>query len=148
MKGLGATGQILRMRHESDRQYDDRRASYLEAVGPYRAALLEEQIKLNDSGASLYLINSLAQDGWDSLLKFYEGEIYRLRAEPGDVDRAAAAYKDSAAYPDAGPNAFRAHGYAQLKLGNREEGHAALRHYLELEPNATDAQMVRFTLEQ
>jgi hypothetical protein len=33
-------------------------------------------------------------------------------------------------------------------LGNREEGLAALRHYLELKPDATDAQMVRFTLEQ
>jgi beta-barrel assembly-enhancing protease len=148
MEGLGAKAKILRMRQDSDRQRDDRRASYLAAVGPYRAALLEEQIKLNDSGASLYLISSLAQDGWDSVLKFYEGEIYRLRAEPGDVDRAAAAYKDAAAYPDAGPEAFRAHGYAQLKVGNRDEGLSALRHYLELKPDATDAQMVRFTLEQ
>jgi beta-barrel assembly-enhancing protease len=148
MQGLGATAKILRMRQGSDREHDDGRASYLAAVGPYRAALIEEQIKLNDSGASLYLISSLAQDGWDSVLKFYEGEIYRLRAEPGDVDRAAAAYKDAAAYPDAGPEAFRAHGYAQLKVGNRDEGLTALRRYLELKPDAPDAEMVRFTLEQ
>ena len=148
MQGLGATAKILRMRQGSDRQYDDRRASYLEAVGPYRAALLEEQIKLNDSGASLYLITSLAQDGWDSVLKFYEGEIYRLRAEPGDVERAASAYKDAVAFPDAGPEVFRAQGYAQLKVGNRDEGLAALRRYLELKPDAPDAEMVRFTLEQ
>jgi beta-barrel assembly-enhancing protease len=148
MEGLGATAKILRMRAGSDHHYDDRRASYLEAMGPYRAMLLEEQIKLNDSGASLYLISSLAQDGWDSVLKFYEGEIYRLRAEPGDVERAAAAYKDAVAFPDAGPEAFRAHGYAQLKVGNHDEGRAALRRYLELKPDAPDAQMVRFTLEQ
>lgn len=148
MEGLGATAKVLQMRQGSDRQYDDRRTSYLEAVGPYRAALLEEQIKLNDSGASLYLITSLAQDGWDSVLKFCEGEIYRLRAEPGDVERAASAYKDAVAYPDAGPEAFRAHGYAQLKVGNHDEGRAALRRYLELKPDAADAQMVRFTLEQ
>lgn len=148
MEGLGATAKILRTRQGSDRQYDDRRASYLEAVGPYRAALLEEQIKLNDSGASLYLITSLAQDGWDSVLKFYEGEIYRLRAEPGDIERAASAYKDAVAFPDAGPEAFRAHGYAQLRVGNHDEGRVALRHYLELKPDAPDAEMVRFTLEQ
>ncbi len=148
MEGLGATAKILRMRHGDDRQHNDGRASYLAAIGPYRADLLQEQIKLNDSGASLYLINSLAKDGWDSLLKFYEGEIYRLRAEPGDINRAAAAYADASAYPDAGPEAFQAHGYAQLKMGNREEGLRALRRYLELKPDAPDAEMVRFTLEQ
>jgi regulator of sirC expression with transglutaminase-like and TPR domain len=82
------------------------------------------------------------------VLKFYEGEIYRLRAEPGDIERAAAAYKDAIAFPDAGPDAFRAHGYAQLKMGNRDEGLTALRRYLELKPDAPDAEMVRFTLEQ
>ena len=52
------------------RQYSDGRAEWLSAVAPIRGALLEEQIKQNDPGASLYLVNALASDGWDGTLRF------------------------------------------------------------------------------
>ena len=50
-----------------------------QAIAPIRPMLLDDQVKLNDPGASQYLINTLAQDGWNGLLRFYEGEIWRLR---------------------------------------------------------------------
>ena len=148
MKDLALTAESLKRRTADGVEFDGHRAEFLRAVGPYRAELLDEQIKLNDSGASLYLLNSLAQDGWDSTLKFYEGEMYRFRGEAGDEDRAREAYLVAAKSPDASPEAIRAHGYAQLKAGNREEARRALLQYLELKPDANDAQMVRFTLEQ
>ena len=46
--------------------------------------LLQEQIYLNDPGASLYLLQNLATDGWTGLLRFNEGEVYRLRNAKGD----------------------------------------------------------------
>ena len=46
--------------------------------------LLDDQVKLNDPGASQYLIETLAQDGWNGLLRFYEGEVWRLRNRHGD----------------------------------------------------------------
>ncbi|MBX5462305.1 MAG: M48 family metalloprotease [Steroidobacteraceae bacterium] len=116
------------------------------AIAPLRAMLLDEQIKLNDSGASLYLLNSLAADGWDGTLKYYEGEAYRLRDEPGDSARASEAYAAAIQFPDAPAEAWRAHGYAQMKAGNMEEGRRALARYLELSPDAVDAAMVRFSL--
>src|SRR5206468_12504475 len=72
--------------------YDTRRNEWLAAVAPIQPLLLDEQIKLNDPGASLYLLNSLAQDGWDGTLRYYEGEAYRLRGGSGDEARAAQAY--------------------------------------------------------
>ena len=52
---------------------------YLAALAPIRPTLLDDQVKLNDPGASQYVINTLAKDGWNGLLRFHEGEIWRLR---------------------------------------------------------------------
>ena len=65
------------------RTYDDCRARYLTAIGPIRPTLLDDQVKLNDPGASQYIIKTLAQDGWNGLLRFHEGEIWRLRNRAG-----------------------------------------------------------------
>jgi beta-barrel assembly-enhancing protease len=125
---------------------DDGQAAWSLAISEVRPALIEEQIKLNDPGASHYLLASLAHDGWDSALRYYEGEVYRLRDEPGDADLAAQAYAAAVAYEEVLPEAYRAHGYAQLKAGNAEEGRRALGRYLELRPDAADAEMVRFSI--
>ena len=54
------------------RRYDNRRARYLQAISPIRQMILDDQVKLNDPGASQYLIETLARDGWNGLLRFYE----------------------------------------------------------------------------
>jgi beta-barrel assembly-enhancing protease len=128
--------------------YDERRASWLAAMSEIRSDLLAEQIKLNDPGASLYLLRSLGEDGWDSLLRYYEGEAYRLRDESGDAERAAEAYAAAVRFPDVLPEAHRQHGYALLKTGRSEEGRLELKRYLELRPQAADAAMVHFSLSQ
>src|SRR5262249_39643090 len=115
---------------------------------PLRPMLLEEQVKLNDPGASLYLINALAQDGWDGELRYYQGEVYRLRADAGDDVLANGAYAAAVEAPNAPPAAFRAHGYALLRAGQPDEGRRALARYLELAPQAPDAEMVRDSLQQ
>lgn len=127
---------------------DDGRQRYHAALAPIRSMLLEEQVRLNDPGANLYLLNRLANERWDGTLRYYEGEVYRLRDETDDTQRAAAAYALAVAEPDAPPEAHRAHGYALLKAGQREEGRNALARYLELAPDAKDAAMVRFTMAQ
>jgi hypothetical protein len=125
-----------------------RRDEWLAAVTPLRPMLLEEQVKLNDPGASLYLLQSLAQNGWDGLLRYFEGEVYRLRGEAGDEARATQAYAAAVANENAPAEAYRAHGYALLRSGQREAGRQSLTRYLQLAPQATDAEMVRFSLSQ
>jgi predicted Zn-dependent protease len=122
------------------------RDEWAAAIRPYLAMLLQEQIYLNDPGASLYLLANLAQAGWTGLLRFNEGEVYRLRNAKGDDLKAAAAYAAATALADAPPETWRAHGYALLKAGNRAEAYRALNRYLAMKPDAPDAAMIRFTL--
>jgi predicted Zn-dependent protease len=146
MQDLADTAALLSRR--DDLKATDGRAEWLAATHPYQALFLEEQIKLNDAGASLYLINSQAQDGWTGLLRYNEGEVYRLRNAAGDDSKAAEAYSAATTFPDAPAEAWRAHGYALLKAGKNAEGREALTRYLTMKPDAKDAGIVHFTLTQ
>jgi predicted Zn-dependent protease len=126
----------------------DGREEWAAVIRPYQAMLLQEQVHLNDPGASLYLLENLAKDGWSGLLRFNEGEVYRLRNANGDDLKAAAAYAAAIALADAPPEAWRAHGYALLKVGNTAEAGEVLHRYLVMEPDAPDAAAIRFTLTQ
>ena len=127
----------------SGKAYDDRRARYLETIGPIRPMLLDDQVKLNDPGASQYLIETLAQDGWNGLLRFYEGEVWRLRNRAGDDARAAQSYAAAVLYPDAPADAWRWHGITLMKAGRTQEARAAFTRYLAMKPDAPDAAWVR-----
>jgi predicted Zn-dependent protease len=123
--------------------YDNHRARYLQAIGPIREMLLDDQVKLNDPGASQYLIDTLARDGWNGLLRFYEGEVWRLRNRRGDDVRAAQSYATAVAYPDAPADAWRWHGLSLIKQGRAGEGRSALSRYLQMKPAAPDAPFIR-----
>ena len=123
--------------------YDARRGRYLEKIGPIRQMLLDDQIKLNDPGGSQYLLNTLALDGWNGMLRYYEGEVWRLRNRNGDAERAAQSYAIAVAYPDAPPEAWRWHGLELMKQGRAGEGKAALGRYLKMNPSAPDAPFIR-----
>ena len=98
--------------------------------------LLDDQVKLNDPGASQYLIETLAQDGWNGLLRYYEGEVWRLRNRHGDDARAAQSYAAAVAYPDAPADAWRWHGISLMKAGRPAEAQAAFGRYLTMKPDA------------
>ena len=123
--------------------YDNGRSRYLSKIAPVRQMLLEDQVKLNDPGASQYLLNTLALDGWNGLLRYYEGEVWRLRNRAGDDARAAQSYAVAVAYPDAPPEAWRWHGLSLIKVGRSGEGKAALGRYLQMKPGAPDAPFIR-----
>ena len=130
------------------RSSDRGRERYLAALGAHRSTFLADLVKLNDPGASLYVIRNLAKDGWNGLLRFHEGEVWRLRGAKGDSALAGQSYAAAIAYPDAPPEAWRAHGYQLLRDGRRDEGKAALGRYLALAPQAPDGPMVRHALAQ
>jgi Zn-dependent protease with chaperone function len=128
--------------------WDRGRERYLASLGGHRKMLLDDQVKLNDPGASLFIVNNLAADGWNGLLRFYEGEAIRLRGRREDRALAAASYAQAVTFADAPPEAWRMHGYALIQAGRGEEGKAALTRYLALAPNAPDAAMVRYSIQQ
>ena len=125
------------------RAYDVGRDRYLKTLGPMRETMLDDQVKLNEPGASEYLIQILAQDGWNGVLRFYEGEVWRLRNRKDDDVRAAQSYAAAVVYPDAPADAFRWHGISLLKQGRRGEAKQAFARYLTMKPEAPDAPWVR-----
>ena len=144
MADLRASAREVTTARTNDRGRD----RYLKAIAAHRNAMLDDQVKLNDPGASLYIVRNLAKDGWNGLLRYYEGEIWRLRGQRGDSSLAGQSYAAAIGYPDAPPEAWRAHGYQLIRDGRREEGKAALSRYLTLVPGAPDAAMVRHSLAQ
>lgn len=125
------------------RTYDRGRQRYLAAIDRIRPTMLDDQVKLNDAGSTQYVLGVLAQDGWNGLLRFHEGESLRLRNSPQYHERAALSYAAAVAYPDAPPDAWRWHGIYLMKAGRQAEGRTALQRYLSLAPTAPDAPFVR-----
>jgi hypothetical protein len=127
------------------RSYDDGRARYLATIAGIRPMLLDDQVKLNDPGASLYSVQTLAQDGWSGPLRFAEADIWRLRGDPKqrDPERAAAGYAAAVQMPDAPPDAWRWHGVMLQKAGHVADARAAYTRYLAMAPKAPDAPFVR-----
>ena len=129
------------------RTYDDGRARYLAAIAPIRAMLLDDQVKLNDPGASQTIVETLAIDGWNGLLRFHEAEVWRLRNRVGDDARAALGYAAAVGYADAPSDAWRWHGVMLQKAGRTGEAKAAYARYLAMAPNAPDAPFIRQLLQ-
>ncbi|GLR47706.1 M48 family metallopeptidase [Sphingomonas astaxanthinifaciens] len=125
------------------RSYDRGRERYLRAIAPIRAMLFDDQVKLNDPGASNYIVETLAKDGWNGQLLFTRAEVNRLRNADKYHAASAADYAAAVRYPDAPPDAWRWHGVMLMKEGRRDEGRKALQRYLALAPNAPDAPFVR-----
>jgi hypothetical protein len=125
------------------RTYERGRERYLQALSPIRQTLFEDQVKLNDPGASQYIVETLAKDGWNGTLLFYRGEIHRLRNGQAHQQAAALSYAQAVTYPDAPADAWRWHGIMLMKQGRAVEGRTALQRYLAMAPTAPDAPFVR-----
>jgi beta-barrel assembly-enhancing protease len=118
------------------------REAYIHAIQPYWASLIDDQIKLNDFGASEFLLAQLAQEGWSSRLLLARAELYRSRGTEKDLTAAAGFYRDAMALPDAAPEVWRGLGIALLRSGKTEEGQAMLKEYLSRRPDCPDRTMI------
>lgn len=125
---------------------DDGAERYRAALAPWLPQFLDDQIKLNDFGGSEYLIQSLAQNGWTAQLWLARGELYRGRGHQRDLVQAAIFYTKAIEMDGGLADAYRGLGLSRLKTGQRSEGLEALRSYLQLKPDASDANMIRMML--
>jgi beta-barrel assembly-enhancing protease len=118
------------------------RSEYRAALAPFWADLVDDQIKLNDFGATDLLLGQLATEGWTSELLFARGELYRARGKPDDLTKAAEFLRQSIAAGQAPPEAYRGLGLSLLRNGIQAEGQAALKDYLKRRPDAKDKSMM------
>ncbi|MBA3895843.1 MAG: M48 family metalloprotease [Sphingomonadaceae bacterium] len=118
-------------------------AEYRAALAPFWADFIDDQIKLNDFGATELLLEQLAgANGWTGDLLYARGELYRARGGPGDFILASGYYCQAIAAGGAPVEAWRGLGLALLRAGDKPGGQAALASYLARSPAAKDRPMV------
>lgn len=119
-------------------------------IAEYRAAmdalwpeLVDDQLKMNDYGASEYLLDSLDKaNGWSPWLRYARGELYRRRGLTGDYELAITAYSEAIDRGGELPALWRGRGLALRKLGRAGEAQTDLTEYLRRAPDAPDAAML------
>lgn len=115
---------------------------YHVALAKFWPVFVDDQLKLNDFGASEFLLGNLAANGWTPDLLYARGELYRRRAGTGDLEKAAAFYGDGIAAGGTSPELWRGRGLAAIKLGKGDAGKADLAEYLKRAPEASDKAMI------
>lgn len=121
---------------------DNRRGAYMQALAPHWSDFVDDQIKLNDFGGTELLLAQLAAEGWTPDLLFARGELYRTRGTPADLTAAAGFYRAAIAAGSPPAQAWRGLGLSLLRAGQAEDGRAALKTYLERQPEAKDRAMI------
>lgn len=125
---------------------EDGAERYAAALAPWLPAFLEDQVGLNNFGATEFIINRLAESGWTATLWRARGDLFRSRGHQRDLMNAADFYDKAVALDPALADAHRGLGLSLIKTGRASEGRAALERYLRLKPDASDAAMIGMTL--
>lgn len=117
-------------------------AEYRTAMMPWWPMLIDDQIKLNDFGATEFLLGQLSSGGWRPELLYARGELYRARGREGDFQKAAAFYQQSITAGSTIAENWRGLGLSLMRAGQKDKGQNALREYLAKQPDAPDRAMM------
>ncbi len=117
-------------------------AAYRQALASWWPQFFDDQLKLNDFGGGEFLLAQLASTGWTPELLYARGELYRTRGRPEDLDQAADFFRQAVQSPGAPAEAWRGLGLALLRRGDRSNGQAALKTYVQKRPDAPDRAMM------
>lgn len=105
---------------------------------------LQDEIKRGQYAESLVLLSRRIKLGSaPDLMRYYRGEVHRLRGQAGDHDLALADYQAAVAGTQPPPPAFRGIGLVARRRGQRDEARQAFARYLELAPEAPDAALIK-----
>ena len=116
---------------------------YRTVMAAWWPQFIDDQLKLNDPGGSLFVIDSIEQaKGWTPWIAYARAEFHRRRSDAGDIDAAIGHYSDAIAKGGDLPELWRGRGYALRKAGRADEAQADLREYLGRAPDAHDRAMV------
>jgi tetratricopeptide (TPR) repeat protein len=118
-------------------------AEFRAALAPVWPMLIDDQIKLNDFGASEYLLANLARGDWTGPLLFARAELHRARYKMGDLLTAEALYRQALVRDDAPAAAWRGLGLVLTRTGNDKDAAAAIQEYLTRRPDAPDRSMLQ-----
>ncbi len=121
--------------------FHDNRAAYHAATRPFLAHWLDAELSRRTYDTTIQLIGDL-RDGADpdstGTLTFYLAEAYRHRGKNDDRATASKLYAEAITHADAPADAWREYGLDLRQNGQPAAAAEALRHYLQLSPQAGD----------
>jgi predicted Zn-dependent protease len=84
---------------------------YLDATRPFRAKWLKNELRKRDFAASQVVLKHLFATGdRPGELHYYQGELYRMRAQEGDLEKAIASYQKALSHEQYPPATLRSLG--------------------------------------
>jgi predicted Zn-dependent protease len=111
--------------------------TYRQVLAPHRTTFLRDEILRARYGESLVLLERMPQD---AEVLFFKGEIHRMRE---NFDAAIGAYRAAEVLEGAPAELYRSLGLVLRRTGAHAESGKAFARYLELKPQAPDAELVR-----
>lgn len=127
---------------------DDGASAYREATARVLPTLFDSLVKSNEFAGVDYVIQNRGKTlGWDGLLLYARGELYRLRGNPRDLVTARQFYEEAIATGGAPAEAWRGAGLTAMRGGDNAAGRTALTEYLTRMPTASDAAAMKILLE-
>ena len=117
---------------------------YRARLAPLHFDLLVDELKRARWDETLVLLNRmLARTPEQAELLYFRGETRRLRGQPADGEAALADLRAAAADSVGPPLAHRSLGYLLRTLDRADEARHSFQRYLDLSPNASDAELIR-----
>jgi predicted Zn-dependent protease len=138
--------QLLRLAGEDTGQAGE--TTWRTLVTPYRRQWLMDELRRGQYEESLVLFERLQRQNGGADLLHARGEVYRMRQSHGDADRALALFREATGMPDAPIEAHRSLGLVHRSLNQIPAAQDAFKRYLELHPQAPDAELIKTYLEE
>jgi predicted Zn-dependent protease len=118
------------------------------ATLPFRGAWLRDELRSRDFARFQALLDQLkASNANLGELRYFQAELYRLRAAAGDEQRAIDAYRGALVEIGAPPDVHRGLGDVYRRLGDVPQARAAYADYLRLSPEAPERAMIEAYLQ-
>ncbi len=113
------------------------------ATAPFRATWLREDIGQRWFARSEVVLQRLIDGGTEpGQIRFFQGEIYRLRQNEGDEDRAVSAYLDAIKLGTGPPETHRSLGLVYWSGAKIDAAKTSFLRYLAAKPGADDREIV------
>jgi predicted Zn-dependent protease len=129
--------------------YQIRQQEYLAAIGPYRASWLRDELQKQDFKAMQVVLDRLIETGYNlAELYFFQGEMFRLRGEEGDAEKAITSYQKALTQNNPPVEIYRSLGLVYWRLDQKQDARQYLEQYLKMNPGAFDAEMIKSYLNE
>jgi predicted Zn-dependent protease len=118
------------------------------ATLPFRGAWLRDELRTRDFARFHVVLDNLKPSNLNlGELYYFEGESYRLRAEPSDDRLAISAYLRAIGEPGTPPDVYRGLGEMYRRAGDAEQARTSFHEYLRLRPDAPERAMIEAYLQ-